>query len=221
MDVRTFENRRWSEARQKAQFRHRAALSLVAGGTVLDVGCGDGLLMRMLRGKGIQDVSGVDISDVAAAQCRADGFSVAVADIASEPLPFADGSFSCVVILDVLEHVYDPETLLRECARVASTSVIIGAPNFSSLPSRLQVLAGRVPENNAPHKGHVYWFSWPVLEALLTKCGLTPVGVRFNAPWERIPVIGRITSMLARMRPAIFALSFVVLCQKQPEKKAL
>lgn len=213
MDVQTFENARWAQKPQKPEFRHRAALSLVSEGPVLDIGCGDGLLLSMLTEKGIA-AEGVDFSDVAVAHCAEQGLHAKQVDIVSEPLSYADSTFPTVIALDVLEHVYDPVALLKEIARVSGGRVIIGVPNFSSLPARLQVLFGKVPENNTPSKGHVYWFNWRVLTAMAAQEGLSITLCRTNAPWERVPLLGGCMKGLARMFPNLFALSFVIVCEK-------
>ena len=210
MSVITFEDKRWKEHPQKKEFRHKACASMITGGTVLDIGCGDGLLLKMLREQGVM-AAGVDISPEAVAQCKAAGFEAQTHSL-DDALPYPDNSFDTVTMLDILEHVYDPQFALKEAARVARTNLIIGVPNFSSLPARLQVLFGKVPENNRPHKGHLYWFNWPVLQKLIAKNNLEIAELRLNAPWEYVPGIGVITKKLARLFPNVFALSFVVRC---------
>src|SRR3989344_4131716 len=123
MSVLDFENRRW-EHPQSLEFRHAAARVLVDGKRVLDVGCGDGALMVLLREDG-REVAGADLSATAVAHAREKGFTVAQLPDDESPLPFPDGSFECVVALDVLEHVYDPARLLGELVRVSSGSLVL------------------------------------------------------------------------------------------------
>jgi len=204
MDVTHFENRRWTTDTQKVEFRHRAALELIENGTVLDVGCGDGLLLSLLKEKGVT-AEGIDISEEAVKRCVERGFTARTYD-PNAPFPFPDDAFDTVVMLDVLEHVYAPEELLREAKRVARTHVIVGVPNFSSLPARLQVLGGSVPENNLPLKGHVYWFNYQVLSDLARECGLAISTLKtntfspFSTIWPGAPA----------SFPNLLALSFVI-----------
>ncbi|MBX4189742.1 methionine biosynthesis protein MetW [Candidatus Parcubacteria bacterium] len=210
MSTKIFENNRWSNFDSPVGFRHRAALDLIPEGTVLDLGCGDGVLLQLLQKKG----TGLDISDEAIRKANDKGIEAIVCDFSSQPLPFADSSFDSVAILDVLEHLYYPDQVLHEAARVAKKSVVLGVPNFNSLPARLQVLRGKIPENNTPHKGHIYWFNWRVLKKMLHKNGLKLDSFRVNTFWELVPFVGMITKTLALRWPSVFALSFVVRAKK-------
>jgi methionine biosynthesis protein MetW len=209
MSVITFEDKRWKEHPQKKEFRHKACAEFINGGTVLDIGCGDGLLLKMLREKGIT-AAGVDISPEAVAQCKAAGFEAQTHTL-DDVLPYAHGSFDTVTMLDILEHVYDPSFALKEATRVARTTVIIGVPNFSSLPARVQVVLGNVPENNRPHKGHLYWFNWQVLNALARQAGLQPVKVKMNTFFP----FSKLGAFAPRFWPNLLALSFVIKFEKE------
>lgn len=209
MSVTTFENARWSGTDQSLEFRHHAALSLIPEGTILDLGCGDGLTLELLRAAG-REARGADVSEEAIRKCHEKGLLADRCDL-SEPLPYADGSFTTVVLLDVLEHVYDPEMLLKEAARVAQGYVVISVPNFSSLPARIQVLLGRVPENNLPQKGHVYWFNYAVLRCLAKRTGLSVETNRMNTFFP-----ARLLGTLpCKLLPNMFALSYVARLSKK------
>jgi len=204
MNIEEFEDNRWRTLKQKPEFRHHAAISLIKGGSALDVGCGDGLLLRMLRERGIEG-QGVDLSETSVKICRENGFDVHHGDFTQKPLQFGDNSIDYVVALDVLEHSYDPGTLIKEMARVARVSVIIGVPNFSSLPARIQMLFGHVPENNRANKGHLHWFNYKVLKQLCISAGLNFGTIKMNTffPFSLI-------SSVVSFMPNLFALSFVV-----------
>ncbi len=212
MNVKDFENNRWSHEDQKLCFRHRATLSMIDSGTVLDLGSGDGLLLSLLKKKGIYG-KGLDISENGLAKAREKGLDVAVFDF-SNKLPFADNTFDTVTMLDLLEHLYDPEFLLKEACRVSKKSIIVGVPNFSSLPARIQTLLGNVPENNQPKKGHIFWFNYDILKSMLHKVGLEIIRIKKNTFFESIPLIGHVTYLLSNFFPNLFSLSFVVLSYK-------
>ncbi|MDB5237316.1 MAG: metW [Parcubacteria group bacterium] len=211
MNLTQFEDARWSTLDQPLEFRHRAALELIANGNVLDLGCGDCLLLEQLKRKAI-DGTGLDLSGEAINKCHAKGISAQIHSF-DQPLPYPDDSFDYVVLLDVLEHLYDPAVVLREAARVSSKYVIVGVPNFSSLPARIQTLLGNVPENNRPHKGHVYWFNDRVLQKVITAAGLTEVERKMNT-FSVAKIFG---DSVPRLAPNLFALSFVMKLEKDHE----
>lgn len=213
MNALEFENRRWVRGGYGMLFRHRAAAGLVVRGPVLDVGCGDGTLLAFLRSGGVRG-TGTDFSEVAVHAARGRGVDARLHDAVKDPLPFRDRSFGTVVLLDVLEHLYDPDALLREAVRVSSRDVIVGVPNFNSFVARFQALFGRVPENNTPQKGHVYWFNRRILIGMARNSGLRPVAIRTNTVMERYSGIGFLPRLLVRIFPDFFALSFVIRFEK-------
>ncbi len=204
LPVVAFENKRWKSGPQLLEFRHRTAAAMVLEGTVLDLGCGDGLLLDLLRSQGVSGV-GLDASPEAIRTCAEKGLEVQIHTL-SGPLPYQDASFDTVVLLDVLEHVYEPEALLTEAARVARKRVIVSVPNFSSLPARLQVLVGNVPENNRPRKGHLYWFNYGVLTNMVMTVGLRITTLKTNTFFPCTLLGNRLISLLPK---SLVALSFV------------
>lgn len=209
-----FQEHFWGSWDQTEMFRHRAAIDLVRQGPVLDIGAGDGFFLESLKKKRGIEGKGVDLSAVAAEKAEKKGIEVFVVDLANEQFPFADGAFNTVILLDVIEHFFQPELLLAKVSRLTTTDLIMSVPNFSSLPARLQTLLGRVPENNTPRKGHVYWFTWEKLNRLLEAAGFRIEEVRFNANLSRLPFIGAVFLNMAKAWPSLFALSFVVRARK-------
>lgn len=217
MSVKDFENKRWDSENQKKSFRHKTAIEMITAVpnkemSILDLGCGDGLLLSLLKGKGIIG-KGLDISEEAVNRTKMKGFEASVFDF-SDRLPFPDNSFDIVTSLDVLEHLYNPESLLKEARRVSKGSVIIGTPNFNSLPARLQVLFGAVPENNRPNKGHIHWFNYSVLKKMVLESNLVLKELQVNGIMEKRFLVGKLFKSLARIWPSLFALSFVVRLEK-------
>lgn len=213
MDVKNFENKRWRENDQKVVFRHTKALEMAEGPRVLDVGCGDGLFLGMLNKKGFE-AYGVDMSEDGVRKCREKGLDAVVYDASRGKLPFDNNVFDSVSLLDILEHLYDPQDLLQEVVRVSKKYVIVSVPNFNSLPARLQALLGTVPENNRPNKGHVYWFNYNNLANMLKKNNLEISLLVGNTFFEHKPFVGPMMKVLAKHFPSIFALSFVVKAKK-------
>ncbi len=105
-------------------------------GRALDVGCGRGLLLNQLRKRG-WIVTGTELSDDAA-RFASDRLhlDVKVGDL--QHLHFEHGEFDAVVLWHVLEHVDDPEGLLREVNRLVRPGgfVLVAVPNFESLEAK-------------------------------------------------------------------------------------
>jgi len=92
---------------------------LPRGASVLDVGCGDGLLASVVkRERPDLNIAGIDV-------LVREGTHVAVMPFDGANIPFPDDSIDAITFVDVLHHTVDPMILLREAHRVARTHVII------------------------------------------------------------------------------------------------
>lgn len=88
--------------------------------TCLDIGCGGGLLTNYLAFQGIQSVEGIDLSMGSLIQAKKNDTtqSVIYRQANAVCLPHKNNSFDVVTAMDILEHVEQPEDLIREAARV-------------------------------------------------------------------------------------------------------
>ena len=100
---------------------------------ILDIGCGTGKILEMLRPFG--DVSGADTSIAALEFCRKRGVDNLYHLTREVCLPFIDSSFDFVTAFDVLEHVDDDRRMIREIRRVCNPSgkLLITVPAFMFL----------------------------------------------------------------------------------------
>ncbi|OGM99544.1 MAG: hypothetical protein A2817_01150 [Candidatus Yanofskybacteria bacterium RIFCSPHIGHO2_01_FULL_39_8b] len=212
--IQQFQNIGWEHPLELLGFNKKMVLNNFKEKSALDIGCGDGFLLKKLleKDKNIK-VLGLDISPVAIEKAKKNGIECSLVDI-TEKLPFEDNSFESVFLLDVLEHVFQPEPVLKEAVRVASNYVYISVPNFTSLPARMQVLLGRVPENNTLRKGHIFWVTRKVLQDLIKNCGLKIEKEVITTFWENKPILGYIMKILGRLRPELFALAFAIKARK-------
>lgn len=83
---------------------------------VLDVGCNDGAMMKLLKDAKGCDVTGVDVSETALALAREKNLKVINAD--AEKLPFKDHTFDVAILREVLVHIHEPIKALKEIRRV-------------------------------------------------------------------------------------------------------
>lgn len=100
-----------------------AALRDLRPASVLDVGCGEGALLRAVTADGAVHGVGLEPEDVAAERARAHGLEVRPGR--AEALPFADSSFDVVTLEYVAHHVEHLPRGLREAARVARRAVLV------------------------------------------------------------------------------------------------
>ncbi len=98
-----------------------------AGGTAhLDFGCGDGRFLAVLRSKSIGRLTGIDGSEEAVKRTRDRYPGLDVRHLArTVPLPFTDGEFSSISLMDVLEHVDEQDALLGELCRVLQNDGVL------------------------------------------------------------------------------------------------
>ena len=112
-----------------------------AGEAWLDVGCGDGRTSGLwLQRRGCRYV-GVDISATAVAQAQSHGLDSRVIHDASE-LPFDDGTFSGVLAVELLEHLFEPQRAAAEFLRVLKPGgmLFVSLPNVAYWRRRLELL---------------------------------------------------------------------------------
>lgn len=118
-----------------------------SGSTVLDLGCGDGELLQLLKKSRDASVRGVEIEESKIRACLAKGISVFQGDLDEGLKEYGTGSYDYVILNETLQVVHDPVQLLREMVRVGHTA-IVNFPNFGNLLNRFQLLVGgRMPVN--------------------------------------------------------------------------
>jgi 2-polyprenyl-3-methyl-5-hydroxy-6-metoxy-1,4-benzoquinol methylase len=151
---------------------------------LLDVGCGSGTLLGLLKGRHF-DVRGFDASSEAAHIARAEsGVEVAVGSNLQD-VTFAEQAFDLVTLFHVLEHVPDPRGVLQEVRRILQPEgrMILQVPNVASWQSRL--LGARWYALDVPR--HVIHYSARSIQRLVEDSGfrvrrVQHINLRDNAP---------------------------------------
>jgi len=150
---------------------------LPATGAALDVGCGRGQLGEALRALGWR-VWGVETSDEAslAAEKLLDG--IVRADLNDHDRvrrSLADERFDAVVFSDVLEHVYDPRTVLERYLELVRPGgrVFVSVPNAVVWTNRFRWLAGRVryEDTGIMDRTHIRFFTFETARELVASAG--------------------------------------------------
>ncbi len=104
---------------------------------ILELGCGAGHLLRRLHGDGFTNLFGVDRNPELGASLREDGITFTALDL-EEGLAI-EGRYHTIIMSYVIEHLADPERVLRECAEllVPGGQLLILTPNAASLSHRV------------------------------------------------------------------------------------
>lgn len=111
-------------------------LEIPKGSKVLDVGCNAGDFMELIKRERGCDVTGVDLSEICIEKAKAKGLNVHLVD--AETLPFPDQSFDCVILTEVLSHLYDPVPVLNEIVRVLKPrGILLGSTPHQNLETYL------------------------------------------------------------------------------------
>ena len=157
------------------------AAAVPDGARVLDIGCGDGLLLAWLRdtkgveGRGIE----LDPDDVAAAVGR--GLAVVQGDADTDLADYPDGAFDVVILSNTLQAMQRPAAVLRELVRIGRCAVV-SFPNFGHWRVRASLaLSGRMPVTRSlPVSWHetpnIHFCTIDDFEALAVDMGLRVQG---------------------------------------------
>lgn len=143
---------------------------------VLDLGCGDGVMLDYLQSDKACVCYGVEIDDDKIPACIERGVPVIQQDLEAGLAIFSDAAFDTVLCLSALQMMKNVEGILRDIARVGREA-IVSFPNFAYWPHRLALLRGRMPVSKTlPYE----WYDTPNLrcatikdfEALANQVGL-------------------------------------------------
>lgn len=183
---------------------------------VLDLGCAQGFLEKLLIDRWQCKVEGWDSRDYRWADQRIDDWRFEMCDI-SQPWPKRE-PFDAIFAFEVIEHMIDTDRFLERC-RVNLTSkgrLYLSTPNLVCLQNRLKVLAGMYPcmmeYRNVIH--HVRLYTVPTLLHHLRVHGFKPVlckgvnllPIRAHKSW----LLDKISSRLAGEFPSLCSQVFVV-----------
>ena len=145
----------------------RADLDAIAawvppGASVLDLGCGEGLLLNYLEQSREVRGYGIEISDANVLACVKNGVSVIQSDLEAGLAGFDAGSFDYVILSQTLQAMRHTEEIIMEMLRVGRQG-IVSFPNFGYWPQRLQIMRGRMPVSDVlPY----LWYNTPNVRCL-------------------------------------------------------
>jgi len=167
--------------------RYRGDHLLVAGqvepgSKVLDVGCGDGDLLKLLENRGI-DGRGIELSREGVNRCVAKGLAVVQGDADTDLVDYPDDAFDYVILSQTLQATRQPKAVLENLLRIGRRA-IVSFPNFGFWKMRLQLLiGGHMPRTeNLP----ATWYDTPNIHFCTIKDFVQlcdEIGVKMERAW--------------------------------------
>lgn len=163
---------------------------------VLDVGCAEGVLGPMLFERGAKEVIGIELVPEVAKRARKRLTRVLCGDVSTMRLPKTLGSFECIVLADVLEHVTDPGAVLgRLLPHLAADGMIVASiPNVRhhSVLSMLADGSWTYQDAGIMDRGHLRFFTFKEIKLLFESVGLEIRGLfgRIDPEYEQARAAG-------------------------------
>lgn len=149
------------------QLEHEVICRLVEPNSkVLDLGCGNGMLLQLLKARKGVEGTGVEVSEEHVYESIRKGLTVFHGDVDEGLADFPDKSFDYVLLLETLQEVHKPQLVLEEMLRVGKKG-IISFPNFAHWLSRIQLFfGGHAPiTHSLPHA----WYDSPNVQYMTIK----------------------------------------------------
>ena len=163
---------------------------------VLDIGCGEGGVGMLLKGKyGTKvHIVGVDISQKSIEFAKPYYDKVIQADVENEDIStiLGDQKFDYVITVEVLEHLFKPETLLDKLKKSLEPKgrIIVSFPNFAFWSNRVDLLLGRYPRTQHLYSDveHIHYWTYPDFVKFLNVCELQieEIDGDFILPFSRL-----------------------------------
>jgi len=162
----------------------------------LDVGCGNGQIIQIVRDK-FSEIHGCDISITALNEAKKIGLLPVCSNLNEGYIPYKDDFFDCSTALEVLEHVWDPSRLLKEIRRILKSGgrLILTTPNIRYLRNlRTLIFLGSFPHTSTDSfvwgGGHLHYFTRKDLISLLSHAGFKNIKFyinekQFSRSWKR------------------------------------
>lgn len=186
-------------------------------GRVLDVGCNEGKIAALIEGEYI----GIDNDGAALSKAKLKGLKVKKVDLNKNKIPFKNDSFDSILALDIIEHVCEPEKILKEISRLLNKrgSAIISIPHDYYLTNFVRMIFFNKPiifEGEFGKKGtHIHFFTIKISKSLINKY-FTIRKIKYFGHGLSVPLLNqKQKNLLTNLFPRIFASNVFFLVSKK------
>jgi 2-polyprenyl-3-methyl-5-hydroxy-6-metoxy-1,4-benzoquinol methylase len=182
--------------------------------TLLEIGCAEGYFGGRLKEQRPMEIWGVELLPEVAEKARTRLDRVLVGKIEDHIPSIPDGYFDCIVLNDVLEHLIDPWTVLRDLRRKLTSkgALVASIPNVRHFPNLVNLLVRRdweYTEWGILDRTHLRFFTSKSIERLFDGCGYELVsmqGIEESPPSWKFVVLNRLLlNALSDCRFLVFA----------------
>lgn len=152
---------------------------------VLEVGCAEGATLEYLKKRGAEYVAGVEINHDACERAKLKGIDLVLnSDVENDVLPFRGNEFDCIILADVLEHLYNPWDTLTKISGYLNESghILLSIPNVK----HYMILKDLVFKDQWEYENagilddsHIRFFTLKETLKLLDKAGLGVVNIKY------------------------------------------
>ena len=185
------------QTEREVRAAHRFDLVTIAqfvtpGAKVLDVGCGDGVLLKLLQETRQVDGRGIEISRAGVNACVARGLSVMQGDADTDLVDYPDDAFDFVILSQTLQATHHPRDVIEQMLRIGRKAVV-SFPNFGHWQVRVLLsFTGRMPvTRNLPYSWYdtpnIHFFTIRDFMGLMKEMGVTiETGAALTAGGHRL-----------------------------------
>lgn len=136
--------------------------------SILDAGCGEGMVLSFISSIRVKRRVGIDLSTDALKMAKKNVKSATFRKMDATKIKYKDNAFDCVLILEVLEHLKNPEKAIREVKRVSGKWAIFSVPDEPSF-TIMSLLSGKYLSRFGRHPEHINAWSSEDFHDLIKK----------------------------------------------------
>ncbi|MFH1544807.1 MAG: class I SAM-dependent methyltransferase [archaeon] len=202
------------------------------GQKVLDVGCADGTLGQKIKSEFGNVIVGIEVSKKMGKEARKKLDAVVIGDVEEINLNLKKNYFDVVVLADILEHLKQPEGVIKKLNPFLKSdgTIIVSVPNVANIFVRLKLLFGKFDyeKSGIMDETHLRWFTLKSLKEMMERNGFKvekTEGIRnvlalkklqaFFDYFKLLKPYEAIDKFLANKWKSLFAQQFILVCEKK------